>query len=544
MARAMEWIDKSYRRICALFQKRKLDAEMDEEMRFHLELRTQANVEKGMGPEEARYAALRQFGWLESIKQICRDQRGILWLENLTHDLRFGLRLLLKNPGVAAIAAVSLALGISLNSAVFGLVDGLWLRSRPFADPSRVVRIFGSKPQYKYDDLSFADYLDLRAQMVSLSDLAVSERRGTLLEGKEELEELRADTVSRNFFSVLGVRPHLGRFFSETEDPDLKDLPAVVLGYRLWQRRFGGDAQLIGKSIVLTGQSLMVLGIAPPGFDGLERLNPAEVWYPIENRRMSTSREDRFLSVVGRLRPGHTVAQAQNETEIVFRRLGLRDAALHVPLKALVLTEADFQFEQTGTLGLLLLAIAGTILLLACANVASLLLARGEVRAREMALRCAVGASRGRLIRQLLAESLVLALLAGALSMLLAKWLISALPSVVPPDALGPITLLVRTDIRVLLYTGSIALATVFLCGLVPAAHVTQPDLVSALKTDLAWRSPGQRGVGLRGIVVAQMGLALALVSMAAECLGCVCCRSRVRKTGNPAGYAQRRPWR
>jgi putative ABC transport system permease protein len=515
-AGTMEWIVNGFRRLCALFQRRKLDEEMDEEMRVHLELRTLANIEKGMAPEEARYAALRRFGWVEIMRRTCREQRGIPWLEDLPQDLRFGLRLLLKNPGVAAIAVASLALGISLNSAIFALVDGLWLRSRPFADPSRVVRIFGSTPQHRRGDFSFLDYLDLRTQMASVSGLAVNERRGTVLEGKDDSVDLRADTVSRNVFSVLGIKPHLGRFFSETDEPELKNLPAVVLSHRLWQRRFGGDTNLVGKPIVLSGQSLTVLGIAPPGFGGLERLNPAEVWYPPEVRPMDTSRNDRSLDVTGRLKPGYTVAQAQSEAETIFRRLDLRDPASHTPLKALVLTEAGYQFEQTGKFGWLLLAIGGVILLLACANVSSLLLARAEVRGREMAVRSALGGSRGRLVRQSMAESLVLALLAGTLSVLLAKWLIAALPSVVPPDPLDAIALLVRMDIRVLVFTGFVALVTVFLFGLVPAAHVTGPDLIPALKSDLAWHGPGRRGIGLRSIVVGQMSLTVALVSMAA----------------------------
>ena len=449
--------------------------------------------------------------------KIAMNIKQVLWLEDLRQDCYFGLRQLLRNPAVTVIAVSSLAIGITLNSAIFSLVDGLWLRSKSFADPSRVLRIFGSTPQYKHADLSFQDWLDLRTQMQSVSDLAFNERRGAFLVGEEGPELLRADIVSRNFFSVLGIKPHLGRFFSETDERDLKNMPTVVMSHRLWQRRFGGDTNLVGKSIVLTGESMIVLGIAPPGFNGLERLNPREVWYPVETWSvMGTAREDRSLDVVGRLRSGCTVEQAQSEAEAIFRRLELRDTASRVPLRALVQTEASFQFERTGTLGLLLLGIVGTILFLACANVSSLLLARAEVRAREMAVRSALGGSRWRLVRQLLAEGLVLALIATAVSLLLAKWLISAWPSLLPPDMVGPVALVVRLDGRVVAFTVALSLLTVFLFGLAPAAQASKPDLLPALKRDLALGEPGRKHTGLNALVVGQMSVALVLVSTAA----------------------------
>ena len=417
---------------------------------------------------------------------------------------------------MAVIAVASLALGLTLNSAVFSLVDGLWLRSRPFADPSRVLRIFGGTPRYKHESLSFLDYLDLRTQIQSISDLAFNERRGALLEGEEGTEVLRADTVSRNFFSVLGVKPRLGRFFAETDEPDLENTPAVVLSYRLWQRRFNGDASLIGKPVILSRQSLIVLGIAPPEFNGLERLNPVEVWYPLGSRSVGRSRNDRSLDLVGRLKTGYTVGQAQTEADAIFRRLELKDAASGAPLRALVQTEASLEFEQTGTLGLLLLGITGTVLLLACANVSSLLLARAEVRSREMAMRSALGGSRWRLVRQLLAESLVLALIAAVASLLLSRWFTSAWTWLLPAQVAGPVALVIRFDGRVLGFTAALSLLTVFLSGLAPAIYASKADLVSVLKHDLALGLPGRKHAGLNVLVVGQMGVALVLVSMAA----------------------------
>ncbi|MHC4071692.1 MAG: ABC transporter permease [Planctomycetota bacterium] len=420
-----------------------------------------------------------------------------------------------KNPDFTVMVVSSLALGVTLNSAIFSLVDGLWLRSMPFADPDRVVRIFGSTPQYKHDDLSYPDYLDLREQMQSVSGLATSDRRGAVLVRGDEPEDLRADVVSRSFFSVLGIQPHLGRFFSEADEPALQDTPTVVLSYRLWQRRFGGDPNLVGESIVLSGRSPVVLAIAPPGFNGLERLNPAEVWHPVETSGVDYKREKRYLSVVGRIKPGYTVAQAQSEAETIFRRLDLRDSASHAPLRALVRTEAEVQFQRTGTLGLLLLGIVGTVLLLACANVSSLLLARAEVRAREMAVRSALGGSRWRLLRQLLAESLLLALTATAVSLILARWLVSAWPALLPPYVAGTIALVVHFDGRVLTFTAAVSLLTVFLFGLAPAVRASKPDLVLVLKGGLGTGGRGARHRGLNALVIGQASLALVLMATA-----------------------------
>lgn len=433
----------------------------------------------------------------------------------LVQDLRYAIRMLIKDPAFTIVAVASLALGVTLNSAVFSLVDGMWLRSMPFTDPGRVVRIFGSTPRYKHDGLSYPDYLDLRGQMQSVSGLTTSDRRGAVLVRGDEPEDLRADVVSRNFFAVLGIRPHLGRFFSEADEPALRDTLTVVLSHRLWQRRFGGDPNLVGESIVLTHRSLVVLAIAPPGFNGLERLNPADVWYPPENYRVDWARDERCLSVIGRLKPGYTAAQAQTEAETIFRRLDLRDSASHTPLRALVQTEAEVQFQRTGTLGLLLLGIVGTVLLLACANVSSLLLARAHVRAREMAVRSALGGSRRRLLRQLLAESLLVALIATAVSLILARWLISAWPALLPPDAAGTIALVAHFDGRVLTFTTAVSLFTILLFGLAPAVHASKPDLVPALKGDLGTGGRGARHRGLSVLVIGQASLALVLIATA-----------------------------
>jgi predicted permease len=394
----------------------------------------------------------------------------------------------------------------------------------PFADPAKLVRIFAGSSAGSRTGLPFPDYQDLVAQMRSVSGLAFNNLRDVVLTGPravgvEGREDLRADLVSRNFFSVLGIRPFLGRLFSEADAADLRNVRGVVLSYRLWQRRFGGDTNVVGQMIELEGEggaSAVVLGIAPPGFNGLERLNPAEVWYPRESWGGGPGawwRTGLSLTVIARLKPGYTARQVQAEAQTVFRRLDLRDVDSGAPLDAAVVTEARLQFERTGSLSLLLLGIVGTVMLLACANVSSLLLARAEVRPREMGVRVALGAGRWRLIRQLLTESLVLALMAGAVSLVLAKWVIAATPALCSTEFTGAT---VRFDGRVVAFALALSVLTVFVFGLAPALRLTRQAVCPALKGEPSLGFTGRRRTVLSGLVVGQTCGALVLVSLAA----------------------------
>lgn len=452
------------------------------------------------------------------------------------NDIKFAIRQLVKNPVFTIVAVASLTLGVTLNSAIFSLVDGLWLRSMPYADPERVVRIFGNMEGDSSGDLSYVDYLDLREQMDSLSGLATCARHGFILDRKDESIRLRHDSVSRSLFTVLGIKPHLGKFFSDADSMDLKNTQSAVLSYRAWQQYFNGDPNLVGQSIILSSRSLMVLAIAPPDFDSIERTNPAHVWTPVENHKINMERDDRYLSVIGRLKPGANIKQAQAEANAVFNRMKLRDASTHEPLQAEVLSEATFQRQQNGPLGIILMSIVGVILLLACANVASLLLARAEIRTREMAVRTAMGSSRWRLIRQLMAESLVLALITLAISILMVHWLVRAWPGLLPADSAKHVAQLSRLDGRVLGFTAVVSLMSIFLFGLIPALHASKPDLLPAIKGETGLGTSGKKRYrGLKLMVSGQTGIALVLVILAT-----LLTRSLLAQFGTELGFEKK----
>jgi predicted permease len=435
-------------------------------------------------------------------------------MQAVWQDIKYGIRMLVKTPGLTAVALGSLALGITLSTVVFSLADAIWLRPMPFRDPGRVVRISALSGQGSGGGLSYPDYLELQAQVRSLSGLTVVEPREETLFGEEYSQNLVADVVSRNFFSVLGVRPHAGRFFHENDDSSMKNVPSVVLSHALWQHRFGGDPNLVGKAIVLSGRDVIVLGIASQDFTGVRRLIPTDLWCPVEtwgHLEERATRDRQSNAVFGRLRSGSTVQQAQAEAEAVFQRLDLRDRATGSPQRALVVPETAFHGEYAAY-GLLMMAIVGVVLVIACVNLCGLLLARAETRHREMAVRAALGAGRGRLIRQLLIESLLLSLIGLACSIIPARWLIGLLPAFLPSRVLD---FGARLDVRVMTFAAVVSLATVLLIGLAPAVHASRPNLVPVLKADVSSCRPRREYLGLNALVVGQLALALVLVSMA-----------------------------
>jgi putative ABC transport system permease protein len=512
----MNFLNQIKARLAALFRKRELDAEMDEELRSHIELRTQANIEAGMNPEEARFAALRQFGWTESIKETCREQRGVTWLENLAQDIRYGARQLRKYPGFTAVAVLTLALGVGANTAIFSVISAVLLRPLPYRDAERLVMISERSPNGASLLAGGGDFLAWREQSRSFESLAYwPEWRGSRnfnLSGGDRAEKLVGTFVSSSFFPLLGVQPILGRTFLSEED-ERKDNPVVLISHALWQRHFGGDPQVLGRQMTLDNywrRQYAIVGVLPPGFDFPEG---NDIWLPagwMETRLTSSS--PHWFRVAGRLKPGVTLQQAQAELNTIQRRTKQQQAAAETTIDVRVVSLLDQTVGTTTRRALFVLfGAVGFLLLIACANIANLLLARGAGRRKELAIRIALGAGRRRIVRQLLTESLVLALTGGALGIALAYGGTHFLSVFAANDI--PRLADVRINGTVLTFTAGVALFAGILFGLAPALQACGVGVNDALKESGRGTSEGVRQNRLRSaLIVSEMALAFLLL--------------------------------
>lgn len=431
-------------------------------------------------------------------------------------NIRHSLRVILRNPGVSALAIASLVLAITLNAVIFSLADWLWLRPSPYESPREVVRIFASSERSSLGSFSWPDYVDIRDGMQNLTGLAAVQHRGASLWGEEYSVNLLADVVSRNFFDVLGTNALMGNVFRADDSQDLLNQPLVVISHSLWRRNYGSDPDIVGKTVQLTGRDRIVMGVAPESFYGMNRMIPVDVWFPVEtwgNPSERVSREFRDFYLVGRLKEGRAVAQAQAEAESFVRQLELKDFSTQTDQSALVLNESGYQNRQSSTIGLLLFAIVGAVLLIACANVSGLMLARSITRLREMAIRLAVGGNRSHLIRQLMTEGLLMSLIAMVISLVLTHWVLGILPSLMP-SAPFYIELGFTLDGRAIGFAFLLALFTAVITGLVPALHASRPNVVPLLKGDATVTDAGtSRLNSLNVLVIGQLALSFILIS-------------------------------
>jgi putative ABC transport system permease protein len=509
-------------RFRALFRRNSVEAEMDEELRAHLEHQAEKYITSGLPVEEAERRARLDLGGVEQVKEECRETRGVRLIEALMQDVRYGLRQLRRNPGFTAVAALTLALGIGANTAIFSVVNAVLLRPLPFSNAEQLVTLWERNLAEGYDQNSpaAANYLDWRAQNKVFSQMAAYDSGQVDLTGAASPERVAGAIVTSNLFQALRVRPLFGRTFLPEEEQPGRDR-VVVLSYGLWRQRFSGDRRVLGKAVIVDDRKCVVIGVMPPGFvfpgntgtTGIFTKPIAHLWMPLAlTAEAWSARSDHYLSVIARLKPNVTMAQANAEMNTIEQRLVKRypnefmgSDVKFVPLH---------QQVESGLRPVLLVLLGAVtfVLLIGCANVANLLLARGASRQKEMAVRAALGANRARVVRQLITESLLLALGGGVFGIFLARWAIGAFRAVIPENF--PQVSFITIDGWVLAFTGVIAFATPMIFGLAPAFRTSKADLTESLKEGGRSSTEGTRHNRLQSaLVVSEVALALVLLA-------------------------------
>jgi predicted permease len=501
----MSWI----RRLRDSLRRNHLEHQLDEELQFHIEMRTEEFVAEGMAPEQARRRAVRLFGNPLLLKERTRDMDTIRWIETVAQDLRYAARMLRKSPGFTLVAVLALALGIGANTAIFSVVNGVLLRPLSYPDPDLLMLIFESSSEFAQGSVSYPNYLDWRRENRSFTDLGAFRSDDFNFTGAGEPEQLSGEYVSPSVFPVLGVNPMLGRHFLP-EEGRRGAACTVMLAYGFWQQRFAADPNILGRNLTLNSVSCAVVGVVPRDLRFREDAKvyvPIEQWNSVE-LRMRESHPG--LAVVGRLKPGVSIAAAQAEMASICNALARQYPFTNASRGAKVVRMKDDMVGYIRPTLLLLAGAVGLVLLMACANVANLLLARATARKRELAIRAALGAGRGRVIRQLLTESVLLSVAGAFAGLLLARWgtglVLAAAPAFLPRSQE------IGIDPYVLLFTLAISVVTGVLFGLAPAFQGAHASPLEFLKE-------GSRGAGggrhrAEGIFVAvELGLAVVLLA-------------------------------
>jgi predicted permease len=555
--RPEHWIYTIPLRLRSLFLRREADQELDDELRYHVECKTEEYIARGMTPQEARRAALLEMGGVEKRKEECRDTRRVTWFQDFLRDVHYGLRMLRKSPGFTAVAVLTLALGVGANTAIFSFIDAVLLRSIPVKDPQQLVVFNWSaranpklQGHHTYGDcadqtgsgdcsFSIPFYKTVRAQAGAFSGTAAF--AGPLevdLSGNGAASIVRGLYVSGDFFSTLGVSTFIGRPLAPSDDSPSAP-PAIVLNYAYWVRAFGAAPSAVGRTVRLDSTTVAIVGVADPHFTNLTPGKPLDFFIPFSVADSVRGKWWRsggrvadptnwWVVILGRLKPGFSIGQAQAEATTIFRNEMLHGAAQpfksgDAPIVFLrpVRSGLDGETSQIAPALYVTMVIVVFILLIACANVAGLTLARSASRQKEIAVRLALGARRARIIRQLLTESVLLAVAGGALGVLVAIWGVGAIASLLSYGSDQPFPFAVAPDWRVLLFTIAITSFTGILFGLAPALRGSRVDLTPSLK-ESASSLPGaaaHTGRRLRlgdALVVAQVALSMVVLVGAA----------------------------
>jgi predicted permease len=512
-------------RLAAIFRRRRLEDDMNEELRSHLEMAAEVNLRKGMSAEEARREALRGFGGVEQTKELYRDQRGLPMIETTLQDLRFGFRMLRRSPGFSILAILCLILGIGANAAVFSWIEGILFRPYPaVTHQERLLALGGTaRGEARGTLISWPDFLDLQRSCTLFDAFFVTKIMGTTLSVGDRAEVTTGSIVSANYFDAIGVHPILGRGFEPGEDTGRNAHPVTVISYQLWKGRFKGDPQIIGKTQRLNGVLHTIVGVMPEGFYGTFVGWAMQFWVPASMEETFEAggykledRGARWIEAYVRLKPGVTPEQARQEISAAAKRLeaDYPDTNRGRGIKLWPLWQTPFNNAGTllPTLEIMLVVVV-FVLLITCANVGNLLLVRSFARRHEMTVRLAIGAGRGRLLKQLLTEGLILSAFGAAGGLLVAHWCRHALVLLFLARAGVAMYLPGEIDWRVLALSAGVCLLATLVLGLVPATQSGKVDLASALKSESAGVVGGRGTAWVRsGLVLVQVSLSFVLL--------------------------------
>ena len=500
-------------RFAALFRKERRDCELAEELESHLQMHIEDNLRSGMNPAEARRQALLKLGGIEQAKEKYRDQRGIAAVETVLQDIRFGLRMLRRNPGFTAVAVLTLVLGIGANTAIFSVVNAILLRPLPFPDPGHLMMIWHTPPQKSFPGVarfvvSPANYLDWRDQNHVFDQIAAIGFRSLTLTGMGQPESVTGAAVSADFFSVLRVRPSAGRGFVADDDQPGRD-NVVMVSHEFWQSHFGSDENILGKTIKLDEQSYVVIGVMPPKFEFPSRV---QLWMPLawtDKERGVRGIHD-YL-VIARLKSGVDKEKAQAEMDAISDNLAHQYPTDDAGWGAAVVPLHESLVGSMRSALLILLGAVVFVLLIACTNVANLTLAKALGRRKEIAIRTALGASRGRVMRQVLTETVLVSVTGGGLALLLAHFVSDAIAAFIGPRL--QLSVEIGLDGWVLGFTLAISILTGIIAGLAPSWHLTKTNLNASLKQGLGKTDSDSGGDRARSVfVIAEVALSLLLL--------------------------------